>query len=116
MTEEYNLFALFYVKVDVVEQHRSVNITSLQVVYFKNLVAWFTFHLEDNSWIFAAGRFDFVHIQLSQHLFTAGCLFAFCHISRKSAYKFFEFLFPFFRFCFLVLCLTQSQLTTFIPE
>ena len=54
MREEYYLFALFDIEVYVIEKYSSVLVACLQTFYLKNLISWFTVHLENNARIFTA--------------------------------------------------------------
>jgi len=40
--------------VDIIKKHSAISINSFQSLNFKNLVAGFTFHLENDAWIFTA--------------------------------------------------------------
>ena len=114
--EEYDFVTFLHVEVYIVEKYCPVFRGGFQPFHFQNLVARFTFHLEDDARIFAGGRTDFLHVQFFQHFLAAGGLFAFGHVGREAPDEFLQFLFLFLGFGFLVLCLFQSQLAGLVPE
>ena len=52
MAEEHGLLSFFYCEVHVVEEHCSVWLHRLEVLYFEYLCSWFAFHLEDDARVF----------------------------------------------------------------
>ena len=100
----------------VVEQYRTVGVEGFQTFYLENLIAWLTFHLEDDAWIFTCRWCDLFNVELLQHLFAGSSLLRFCDVGRETAYEFFELLALLVSFHLLVLCLAQSELAGLIPE
>ena len=70
MTEEYDLFFLLNREVHVVEEHCAIISNGLKTLNFKNLIAWFALHLEDDAGILTRRGLDFFHIELFEHLLT----------------------------------------------
>ena len=66
--KEDDLLPFLDVEVHVVEQYRAVGIDSLQVLHFKDLIARFALHAEDDAWVLAARRAYLLDVQAFQHL------------------------------------------------
>ena len=107
VTQEYHLVTLLYGEADIVKQDCSVLHGSLQAFHLQNLVTRFALHLEDNAGILSGRRLDFLHVQLLQHLLSAGSLLTLGHIGRESADELLQLLLLLLGLSLLVLSLTQ---------
>ena len=116
MAEEHHLLTFLDVEVHVVEEHRSVLVDGFQSLDLKNLVARLALHLEDDARIFAARRLDFLHVELLQHLLSAGCLAALGHVGGESAYELLKLLLLLLGLYLLVLRLAKGELRALVPE
>ena len=109
-TQEDYFVALFNRETDVIEEHCSIVADCFKSFHFKDLVTWFAVHLEDDARILAGRRFDFLDVELFEHLLAACGLFTLSHVSREATYKLFKFLLLFFCLCLLVLSQTEGKL------
>ena len=116
MTKEHHLLTFLDVEVNVIEEHCTVCVYRFQTIHFENLISRFAIHLENDARIFATRRTNLLYIQFLQHLLSTCSLLTLSHIGRETADKLFQFLTLLFGFLTLILCLTQCQLRTLVPE